>query len=572
MARIVGALLFCLVIGAGLFAQTAADPNDFFYDDLVIWEAQGIVNNLPQARPYPLHLVKAILQQVSEKGDNTQRRIAESHYQRIFGRILTYGFKTGAAVDSYNSFKELDVALAFDLNFFMTDNVSASVDVDGWATNKLRYQEILPEGETSSKDIIEDNAKVGPMWILPSVNSSIAVGTPEYYVNAGLMRGSWGPFHSNGTIVSPQALHSGQIDFAFYKGMFGLNASMYAISATADDDVEKYYPQKYIAIHSVDFHPYDWVSVSILECVIYGPRFDLLYALPLSPYMISQGNNGFSDNNYLGGMFTVKPIEGLRVDGTLLADDLSFNDIAKLKFDTKWRIAGQLGVSYAPRKSGLLSIVSLDYTMITPYTYSHKANDDYNITEANYQNYAHAGESFGAAMEPNSDRINLKVKLRPLENFDVDLVGTLIRHANVNEDIEYKWVKEYLANGEGNRYITDGSIRNSSGSDVGHAYFYSTPFMSQETIQYIWQAGFTLSCRLPVLKTGGYMLFKLGYRFEMNINPNVTSEIYEHDSSLVGKTDTEIKAAADSKLEKWREDAKGTVYNNYIRAGFEYYF
>lgn len=569
-ARVLFALVFSLLAGTALFAQVACDPYDYFYDDLVVWETMGLVNNLPAARPYPQPLVKSILDQVIERGDSTQRQIAESHYKRIFGRVLTYGFKTGATVDSYNKFKQLDVALAFDLNFFMSEKVSASASADGWATNKLTYEELVPAGTGSTKDTVEDNAKAGPMWILPSVNSSIAVGTPDYYLNAGLMRGSWGPFHYNGTIVGPQALHSGQLDFVYYKNQWGLNASMYTLSATADSDPHKYYPEKFISIHSIDFHPYDWVSVSIFESVIYGGRFEPLYILPLSPYMISQGNTGFSDNNYIGGMFTVKPIEGLKIDGTLDADDLSFNDIARLKFDTKWRIAGQIGASYAPRKSGLMTLVSLDYTMVTPYTYSHKANDSLDTTEPNYQNYTQAGQSFGAALDPNSDRVNLKIKIRPLEDVDVDVVGTLIRHANVNEDIGFDWVKEYLT-GDGS-YVTDGSIRNSSGSNVGHAYFYSTPFLTQETIQYIWQTGFDIACRLPVIKTGGHMVFKFGYRFEMNINPDVTSEIYTHDKSLEGADDATIKAAAEKKLADWREDASGTIFNNYISAGFQYFF
>jgi len=562
--------LCCIFLSTGLFAQVGADPLDYFYDDLVIWETMGLINNLPQARPYPQQLVKVILEDVIAKGDAVQRQIAESHYQRFFGRHLTYGFKTGATIDSYNNFKQMDLSIAFDINFFLSEKVSSSFSVDGWATNKLRDEELIPEGQFSKKDIVEDNAKAGPFWILPSVNSSVAVGTANCYLNAGLMRGSWGPFNYNGIFVNPQALHSGQLDFALSQPKWGFNVSMYALTATPDEDPYKFLPQKFVSIHSLDYHPFDWLSVSLLESVIYGGRFELLYALPLSPYMISQGNTGFADNNYIGGTFTVKPIEGVRIDGALNADDLSFNDMVKLKLDTKWRIAGQLGVSYAPRKSGRFTLVSLDYTMVTPYTYSHKAGDDLDTSVPNYQNYAHGGESFGAALEPNSDRINLKIKLRPLEDVDFDLVGTLIRHANVNEDIGFDWVKEYLT-GAG-EYVTDGSIRNSSGSDAGHAYFYSTPFLTQETIQYVWQTGFDVSCRLPVLKTGGYMLFRLGYRFELNINPDVTSEIYRHDSSLEGSDDATIKAAADKKLAAWREDAKSTVFNNYISAGFEYFF
>ena len=71
-ARIVLAITVAIFSGTVLFAQVAADPHDYFYDDLVIWETMGLVNNLPAARPYPQQLVKAILDRVVEKGDATR--------------------------------------------------------------------------------------------------------------------------------------------------------------------------------------------------------------------------------------------------------------------------------------------------------------------------------------------------------------------------------------------------------------------------------------------------------------------------------------------------------------------
>jgi len=389
------------------------------------------------------------------------------------------------------------------------------------------------------------------------------------------MRGSWGPIYENGIIVGQQAHAAGQFTFALNRPKWCFDLSLFALSATADDDVEDYYPDKYLSLHSFEYRPVDWFSISIFESVVYGDRLDLLYLLPLSPYMISQGNTGFHDNSYLGGTFTVRPLEGMKVDGTLIADDLSFNDMAKLNFDTKWRIAGQLGVSYAPRKSGLFTRVMFDYTMVTPYTYTHKEGHDLDATSPNFQNYSHAGKNFGAALDPNSDRLNLRVRLRPLEAVDVDLVGVFIRHGNVNEGMDAKRVREYVCTEDA--YITDGSIRNSSGNEAGHAFFYSTPFLTQDTIQYIWQTGFDVTCRLPVLKSGGYMVFRLGYRFEVNINPDVNRQVYTYDESLIDAngdrvSEELIDAAAADQLEDWKDKATGTVYNNYISVGFEYFF
>lgn len=569
-------------LSLGLYAQVAADPLDFFYNDLNVWETSGLINNLPAARPYPLVMVKSILNTVIEKGDATQRKIAEEHYHRFFGRILTYGGKSEAGIETAHSLKQLGIALSFDLNYELEDFLSISATIDGWATNKLFDQELLPLGQKSSKDTIQDNAKVSVFWIQPSVDSSLALGNTEYYLNAGVMRGSYGPFPNNGLIVGSQSLHSAQYSMAVNKPLWGYNVSLYGLSANngygriySTDDTVDTWPSKYLSVHSFDFRPYEWLSVSFLESVMYGGRIEPMYMLPMSPFMVSQGLTGYNDNSYIGGMFTVKPIKGLKIDGVLYADDLSFNDIVKLHWDTKWRLGGQLGASYAPRKPGKLTMVSFDYTMITPYTYSHKSDDTLSLKDPNYQNYMHAGNSFGAALDPNSDRINLNIKLRPLEDMEFNVVGVLIRHGNVNENMEKKFIKEYLTNDK--MYITDGSILNSSGTNAGHAFNYSTPFLTQDSIQYIWQTGIDALCRLPVLKTGGYMVFRFSYRVECNINPNVGTPVYHYDSDLVTHSlesdyEDQVDAAAKAQLSDWKAALGKTEYNSYLRVGFEYYY
>lgn len=559
--------LVFLLAGTLLFGQVAADPKDFFYEDLTIWETMGLVRNLPALRPYPLPLVKSILESVIENGDETQQKIARTHHARFFGSAWYAGTKGNLAIDSYNGFKQMDLALSFDANTFITESASLSASVDAWAVNKLPNEELKPTWERSDKDIVRDNAKIGPFFLLPSINSSFSVGSETMYLNAGLMRGSWGPIYENGVIIGQQAHAAGQFSFAMTNPLWTFNLALFALSATPDDDPEDFSPDKYLSIHSIEVHPYDWFSISIFESVMYGGRLDLLYLLPLSPFMISQGNTGFDDNVYLGGTFTVRPLEGLKVDGVLIADDLSFNDIVRFNWDTKWRIAGQLGVSYAPRKSGFFTRIALDYTMVTPYTYSHKEGDNLDSSAPNYQNYAHAGMNLGPSLDPNSDRINLRVRFRPLEALDVDIIGALIRHGNVNEGMDDRRIKEYVT--QDGMYTTDGSIRNSSGSNSGHAFFYSTPFLSQETIQYIWQAGFDITARIPIIKTGGYVLFRLGYRLEINKNPGVGEEIYQYDGSLASATDEQIKQAAEIQLNEWRSAAGGTIINNYISAGFQ---
>lgn len=568
-------LLVLVNLSIGLFGQTASDPLDFFYTDLVIWETAGLIGNLPAASPYPLQIVKKILQTVIENGNSTDRKMAEAHYRRIFGRTVTVGVKSDLATETDNLQKQLGMALSLDMNYEIAPFASISASLDGWAVNKLPDNELLPAWETSKKDLVKDNANVGSFNLLPSLNSSISFGNTEYYLNAGLMRGTFGPFRSYGVVVNPGAMHSGQYSIAVNKSTWGYNFSLFSLSAS--NLKGKWFPDKYLAVHSFDYHPFEWLSVSFLESVLYGGRQELLYFLPVSSFMISQGLTGFKDNCYIGGMFTVKPVDGVKIDGVLYADDLSLNDMVRLDFDTKWQLAGQLGASFTPKKSGIFTLASADYTMVTPYTYAHKESNELDKNAPNYLNYQHAGNSLGAALDPNSDRLTLNIKLRPLEGIDFDLVGTLIRHGNVNETIGFKYVKEYLTQ---DKYITDGSILNSAKTDSGHAYQETTPFLTQKTIQYIWQTGFNALCRLPVLKSGGYMVFRFGYRLECNINENIDKTLYSYDTvnlvynaeGEVTSSDAVIRSLARSQLSAWRDAAKGINFNNFISAGFEYFY
>ncbi len=566
-----------LCVSAGL-AQVAADPNDPFYDDLAVWEAMGLVGRLPAARPYPMQLVESILETVINDAPERERRVALAHYKRLFGKSLTVGGKVSAALDDDLN-TQFDLAFSADFNRYLYKNfLSISGSFDLWGITNLPDEELLPAYTYSEKDAIEDNAHVGPFWVLPSFNASVAVGTENIYLIAGMMRGSYGPFHEDSVIVSPSGVHSGQFSFAFRREKWAFNSSFYALSATTDEqygtsmaDID-YYPEKFLSVHSLDFHPFNWLSFSFVESVMYGGRIEPMYMLPLNVYMLSQGLTGFGDNSYIGATFTIKPARGWKIDGVFYADDLDFNNIVTFNWNTKWRFAGQLGVSYAPWWGNILSMISLNYTIVTPYTYTHRGTNEYSelTSVPNYQNYLHAGVPFGSTLEPNSDRITLTVKTRPLEALDIDFVGSFIRHGNVNENLDWNHIKEYIMGGT---YITDGSIANSSSTSAGHANFYSTPFLTQDTIQYVVQLGFDANCRLPVLKSGGYMVFKLSYRFEVNINGDVGTQIYSYDDSLTSSsTDAVIQAVAERQLAVWRASAKGTEFNNYVSVGFEFFY
>ena len=70
-----------------LFAQLASDPNDRMYVDLKLWEDRGILRNLPPLKPYPVQLLKKLLTEVQERGDRSDRTLADQYFAEMDGSL-----------------------------------------------------------------------------------------------------------------------------------------------------------------------------------------------------------------------------------------------------------------------------------------------------------------------------------------------------------------------------------------------------------------------------------------------------------------------------------------------------
>ena len=77
----------CIVFS---FAQVATNPKDPLYDDIMVWENLLLIPNQSPLRPYPLATIKTILDRVIASSNSLQASIAEAHYQRIFGKQLSF--------------------------------------------------------------------------------------------------------------------------------------------------------------------------------------------------------------------------------------------------------------------------------------------------------------------------------------------------------------------------------------------------------------------------------------------------------------------------------------------------
>ena len=578
-------LLFAMIHTISIFAQAPVDLFDPFYEDLSIWEGCGLINDAPSIRPYPLQEIERLLQIVIEKGDADQRRKAAEYQARFFQRIFHFGGKVELNFASRGSQKQLVISPLAKLNYSITKllTISAYISVNG--LNKLDNENLLPAYSYPQKDIANDDVNIGKLKILPAFNTSATFGTSEYYFTAGMGRTSYGPFHDSGIFISRDAFHAGQFIFTVNKKKWAYNQVLLLLSATNDyKETESIGPNKFLSSHSLDIRPLPWLSFSIIDSMIYGGRFEPMYLIPFSAFFLGQSVYDFPDNSLIGVSATVKPIKGLRLDAAFYADDLGFNEIVRFK-DAKCRMSGETGLSYTMPYSHWFSFVDLNYTFVFPYTYTH--HDHHDPAARNYQNYTHRGRNLGSNLEPNSDRIQLRLKFRPLYGLDINLSNTFIRHANVTESIDdIVMLKDYFSK----KYTTDGSSFNYAAvtepegkyqsQSKKRAFLYSNPFMRQQTIQYVNQLALDVSCHLPILKSGGSMLFKIGYVFEANINPGVRRNIYSPVDEMKGWDEKDIKDMtaeeirkvknkADEQLAEWRAKAIGQQFNHYIRLSAE---
>ncbi|QQO09792.1 hypothetical protein [Breznakiella homolactica] len=578
MRKFYTAVLLIVFLSAGISAQSIINPSDSFYEDLKVWETLGLVSNLPPLRPYPEQMVKSILNQVMESSNPVQRERARAQYDRLFYRpvrVAAEGIGTFSMNNHSDTAKQADMSLILFGNYSFRNIFSLAYDLNILLSNKDPGEEITPANSAYPHDTYADSAEIGPMNVYTSFNTAAAVGTEKMWFQAGMNRSSWGDFYDNGLVIGPDAFHTGNMSFVINEKKWNYTLAMFMLSASPDTGniYDSPHPEKFMFMHAVEFKPLKWLSLSYYENVIYGQRFDPLYLLPVSPYMISQQLTGADDYNLqMGVSFKIKPFSGFSWATNLFLDDANFNDIIRLDFDTKLRIGLQTGVTWIPEVP-MVSAVLFDYTLITPYTYTHY---DYSEDRVNYQNYTNKGRSIGASIPPNSDRITLTGKFEPIKNLRVNASAVFIRHANVNESLPWDVAKEYLDytyDPEKSESIdTSGGIMDSPNAgkeylDYAHD---NLMFMEQETKQYTVQLGLDAAWELPRFKYGS-LSFTAGYVFEFIYNDGVSNPIYtgsELDLST-NPTEAQIKQAIEKAKSVWRSNLRNTI-NNYFTLGIKF--
>ena len=180
------------------------------------------------------------------------------------------------------------------------------------------------------------------------------------------------------------------------------------------------YPQKYLAVHRIEFEINNNLIMSFNEMVIYGNRpLEIEYLIPVNFYWVAEHNQGDRDNLLmaLDCSWRIKP--GLRWYNTLFWDELAWEKVL-----TKWwanKFVFQTGFHWVSKTNPYLPDLRIEPTVSRPWTYTH--NDMVN-------SYTSAGIGLGLPQGPNSQSLLLKAGFWPSYRWYFNVSSMLIREGS----------------------------------------------------------------------------------------------------------------------------------------------
>lgn len=518
-----------------LFAQATVNPSDNFYSKAQEWQIKGLIDNLPPLRPYPLNVIKNILNTVIQSDNENESTLAKEYWQEITGKSWNFDVGTNVNSNLDDFFISIHPSLNGDLTFkddFVTMGYNLAID----ARND-DFTNFYPSYTEYPYDAIQDPATVGPADVFLDINNILNVGTTNTFLQCGIYRSGFGEFLNEGITLNDSAYHKGNLSFMYLSPKLDYSQQFSVIGSTLSYNGSELAANKFLAFHSVKFKIIPKLNISYYENIIFGNRFDISYLIP-SPYMVAQGLGGCNDNLQMGLLFDYYPVNNLAFNFDVMVDDFDVNSLVKFNLDSKNRIAGTLGTSYTP-KSKFIDRVDLLYSLITPYTYSHW--DYYNKDTAiinsqtyNYQNYTNCGKKIGSHYDPNSDVITLSTNIIPLKNLNINLTSKFIRHGNICESLTDDEILLYLLSDK-DVYSTDGSLYTHSmfsnpdssyGKHVDTAWNHLN-FLTQNHISYTFQQNVNLSYKIPEIFKFCSISFNLDYTFEYIHNYGINNHLFE---------------------------------------------
>ena len=522
-----------------IFSQITLNPEHSFYSSVQSWQNRGIINSVPSIRPYPVSSIKEILHTVIENGSNADKEIAQEYLNEVNEKPWLLSLNTSLNLKNENSDNKflynISPAVKGNVNL-LEDSFNIAYKLGLSLRNDYYIEHFLPSYSNYQSDARFDPAKIKSIQMFLESNDIFSYRNKGLILQGGIFRSGYGDFLNEGLALNDTAFHRPTLQFSYSNKLFAYNQSFSMLGATINNpQSSRSKNTKYLAFHSIELSPFSWLSGAFYETSVFGKRFDFSYLLP-TPFMIAQSFSGYADSLMMGARLKITPFSAFSIKTDLLVDDLDVNRLLKFNFNSKNRVAWNTGFEFTPEPK-LINKIALNFLIVTPYTYTHwdvnnEVTEEITLDTINYQNYTNCGYTIGSTLPPNSSQIKLDFDFTPLRNLKINIFGSLIFHANINESLTEDEQLLYLI-ADKNVYSTDGSIFN-------HTYYYSENnsevsgyldtawnfmnFLNQAHKMTIVQTGINADYNI-LKKSWGSLKLKAVYTFEFIKNKGVDSDM-----------------------------------------------
>jgi hypothetical protein len=240
-------------------------------------------------------------------------------------------------------------------------------------------------------------------------------------------RREWGPGEGSLSLsetARPMEALSGRIGFAPW-------GTFHFLIGNLGDWWNAAREQKMLSLHRLELLPAEWLSLSAWESVVWAKRLELSYLDPLMSYFFGQQISGDLDNVALGGDVGVAIAPFARLYISVFIDEISFVPLETFFTRANNQYAWQIGAK-APLPLLPWAMVSLQYTKIEPYCYTHYEQSLPQYTVPIDISYTNDAENIGYHLPPNSDELLFRLSALPLDGLSVTAQYQLIRHGTGN--------------------------------------------------------------------------------------------------------------------------------------------
>ncbi|MBQ5848105.1 MAG: hypothetical protein IIW49_04220, partial [Treponema sp.] len=261
--------LLCFFLSVfSVTAQVSVSPEHDFYSMANGWLLKGYVKQLPQIKPYPVNVIKKILNEVAVCGNPTEEDKAKILYEEIFNKkwnlSVALGFSENISKDEIttemNNSEFYDGEFSFFGDTEINNLFSLGYDLSfyGFNTN-VDFENILPKfvSESRKQRFKKLSFSISDFGVNLDLNGNVAFGNEKTYVTAGLNKLGFGSFPTGDIILNSSSFQSLNLNFNHISKYFEYSQIFGVIGAAELNKTNTFTMNKFFSFHSLKVPLFD---------------------------------------------------------------------------------------------------------------------------------------------------------------------------------------------------------------------------------------------------------------------------------------------------------------------------